>query len=74
MRGFGYRRGRRVRVHLDGTQVSVEGVMVGRRPVAGHYMVLTPRALEDEGRSASISGHIEVPASRVLFVQVLESD
>jgi hypothetical protein len=69
------RRKRRVRIHLlDGRGQpgeTVEGLQVGRRPIAGHYHLLMPKHLESEEHSNSLEGHLEVPADRVLFVQVL---
>lgn len=69
------RRKRRVRLHLlDGNGQpgeTVEGIQVGRRPIAGHYLLLAPRHLEGEDRSNTLEGHLEVPAPRVLMVQVL---
>lgn len=68
-------RRRRARLHLlDGQGQpgeTIEGILEGRRPRAGHYLLLAPKLLEAEDRTVSIDGHLEVPAARVLFVQVL---
>ena len=62
-------RGKRmVRLHLDNTQPSVEGILAGRW--SGHYVVLAANLLADG--EVPVAGHIEVPAERVLLVQVLE--
>jgi hypothetical protein len=60
-------RGKRAaRLHLqDGP--SVEGILAGRW--GGHYIMLTPSVVEEE--SVEATGHFEVPAERVVFVQVL---
>lgn len=60
-------RGKRAaRLHLtDGP--SVEGILAGRW--AGHYIMLTPSIVEED--SVEATGHFEVPAERVIFVQVL---
>lgn len=64
---------RRVRLHLeerDGVSVStIEGVLVGRW--SGHYVLLLPKLVEAEDRSIPLDGSVEVPAERVIFVQVL---
>jgi len=65
---------RRVRLHLvpvDGleTTPSLEGVLAGRW--GGHYVLLVPRVVHEEERHTVLAGDVEVPAERVLFVQVL---
>ena len=63
-------RGRRlVRLHLAENQPSVEGILVGRW--SGHYVVLAPKLLDATQRTFSLDGHLEVPAERVLYVQVI---
>ena len=63
-------RGKRlVRLHLDKDQPSVEGLLAGRW--GGHYVLLRPSVYETSDRSHSLTGHLEVPAERVLFVQVM---
>lgn len=63
-------RGRRLaRLHLADNAPSVEGILVGRWE--GHYVLLTPKLLESQGRTYSLDGHLEVPAEKVLYVQVL---
>lgn len=66
-------RGKRfVRLHLVDQEASIEGIMVGRW--SGHYVLLTSSLLEAKGRTIKIDGHAEIPAERVLFVQVLAKD
>ena len=63
-------RGKRLaRIHLHDNAPSAEGILVGRW--GGHYVLLTPKLLEAEGRTYSLDGHLEIPAERVLYVQVL---
>lgn len=58
---------RRVRLHLDENQPTVEGILAGRW--GGHYVVLAPNILADGDHK--VTGHVEVPAERVVLVQVL---
>lgn len=65
---------RRVRLHLEvapgrGAPEAVEGVLLGRW--SGHYVLLLPRAIDAVDSSLSLEGSLEVPAERVIFVQVL---
>lgn len=67
-------RGKRVvRVHCEdrpNTPVTTfEGVLAGRW--GGHYVLLAPKIVKDAEDSVSIAGMIEIPAERVVFVQVL---
>lgn len=66
-----FRRKRKVRLHMAREEPSIEGVLLGRRPVGGHYLVLLPTLLENAETSTSLVGHVEVPQANVLFVQVL---
>lgn len=66
-------RGKRLaRLHLleeKGTPVStLEGVLLGRW--SGHYVLLLPKVVGEDG-ATSLEGTVEVPAERVVFVQVL---
>jgi hypothetical protein len=61
-------RKRRVRLHFLDDAPTLEGFLVGR--YGGHYVVELPKLLEQKGRTVALSGHIEVPAERVFFVQV----
>ena len=64
-------RGKRlVRLHLADNQPSVEGILVGRW--SGHYVVLAPKILDADQRTFSLTGRLEVPAERVLYVQVID--
>ena len=59
---------RRVRLHMvDRAAKSVEGILQGRW--GGHYVLLAPQIVDGD-RTYSLTGHLEVPAERVLFVQV----
>lgn len=64
------RRKRNVRVHLTQAGESVDGIQVGRRPIAGHYLLLVPKVVEDEDRTVSLTGTLEIPARNVLYIQV----
>ena len=70
---WAFRGKRRVRLHLidppGGSAPSLEGILQGRW--AGHYVLLVPSVIEEVGANAAIEGHLEVPAERVLFVQVI---
>mgnify|MGYP000971961470 CR=1 FL=1 len=66
-------RGRRlVRLHLVEERGvpfdAIDGVLVGRW--GGHYVVLLPKIVRPGGETA-LEGHVEVPAARVVMVQVL---
>lgn len=69
---WAFRGKRRVRLHLvDPPKTalpSLEGVLVGRW--GGHYVLLAPSVITSD-MTKPVSGHIEVPAELVLFVQVL---
>jgi hypothetical protein len=73
---WAFRGKRRVRLHLidppRGSAPSVEGILQGRW--GGHYVVLMPSLIEEVGANAPLDGHLEVPAERVMFVQVLGVD
>jgi hypothetical protein len=64
---------RRVRLHIEdkpGVQMpSIEGVMLGRW--SGHYILLVPKLIHGADQSIALEGMVEVPAERVVFVQVL---
>lgn len=72
---------RRVRIHMErmGTatadglvspsELTIEGVLLGRW--AGHYVLLLPQMVEAEGETVRLEGEVEIPAERVLFMQVL---
>lgn len=70
---WAFRGKRPVRLHLADvpgmeTMPSLDGILVGRW--GGHYVLLTPKVVVAEDVSHAISGTVEVPAERVLFVQV----
>lgn len=65
-----FRGKRQVRLQLSGPgqDATLEGILVGR--FGGHYVLLVPKVVERQG-AVALEGHVEVPAERVLFVQVL---
>lgn len=66
------RRKRMVRVHLEvphGAPETIQGVRLGQW--GGAVVLMLPKVLEEEGRTISLDGVLEIPNSRVLFVQVL---
>lgn len=63
------KRNNRVRVHFVDGVTTVEGILVGR--VGGHYILWNPRVLNAEDEGVPVTGHVEIPESRVLFYQVL---
>lgn len=66
-------RGKRwVRLHLVGHESSFEGLLAGRWD--GHYVLMAACLLESSDRTVRLDGHVEVPAERVLFCQVLGRD
>lgn len=72
-----WRRKRRVRIHQNAGP-SFEGIQLGRRPIGGHYILLAATAIEgtDDGQVRGIkldAGHIEIPAGRVVFLEVTPS-
>lgn len=67
-------RGKRaVRLHLETKDggMTVEGILVGK--MSGHYILLVPKVKNDETRTTALEGHLEVPAERVLFAQVMSA-
>lgn len=67
-------RGKRmVRVHCEdrpGTPVSTfEGILVGRW--GGHYVLLSSKIVNGEADPVQLAGTVEIPAERVVFVQVI---
>lgn len=64
------REARKVRVHLK-SGPTLEGLLIGRRPKAGHYELEAPRALESEDRTHSLDGRVLIPADNVHFFQVI---
>lgn len=57
---------RKVCIRLDKGPL-LEGIFDGMK--AGHYVLLDPRAVQDNGESVPITGPAYVPAERVLFLQ-----
>lgn len=63
-----FARKRRVRLHFADMDPSIQGLLVGR--YGGHYILENPSVLEASDRTIKMSGHVEVPAEKVWFVQV----
>lgn len=69
-----FRRKYRVLLHLkpDCGLETIEGVMLGRRPIGGAFVLLRPTLYESDERSHKLEvGHFEVPAANVIGWQVL---
>lgn len=67
------RRKRMVRLHLDGSNPSIEGLLVGS-PFgwADHYVIRTATLVAGEDQSHDLEGHdVRVPRERVVFLQTL---
>lgn len=64
------RQARKVRVHLV-SGPTLEGLLLGRRPRAGHYELEAPRAVESEDRTLALDGMVRIPAGNVHFLQVI---
>lgn len=72
--GLFKRRNRRVRVHLTDRRTALDGVLMGR--CDGHYILWCPKVVNEpapDGQETTItvSGHVEIPAGNVLFLQIL---
>lgn len=63
---------RQVRLHIEdkpgSPMPSIDGILLGRW--SGHYILLLPKLVQSEDRSVALEGMLEVPAERVVFVQV----
>lgn len=64
-------RGRLVRVHLEGSDPSVQGLYRGRR--GGHYLLDVPHIVSGPRDPEPLTGFVAIPAGRVLFLQVMPS-
>ncbi len=65
-------RKRLVRLHLEGSQPSIEGILTGFW--ANHYVLATATVLETPERSYELDGlSVRVPRERVVMVQELKS-
>jgi len=62
------RRKRLLRLHLEGREESVEGILLGFE--AGHYRLANARLLETAERSIGI-GETWVPRDKVVYAQVV---
>jgi hypothetical protein len=64
-----------VRLHLEGNQPSLEGVLVGwPRWHAGHYVLRLAKLIESENLTVTLDGHaVRVPRERVVFCQELRA-
>lgn len=56
-----------VRVHLDGKEFSLEGVLVERTPA--HYVLANAFHLEPPEARIQLDGRVLVPRERVLYLQ-----
>jgi hypothetical protein len=71
------RRRRRVRIHqLNGP--TFEGLQIGRRPIAGHYILILATSLVEleagEVRETKLDAEsVEIPKDRVIALEVLGS-
>jgi hypothetical protein len=57
-----------VRLHIEGQEFSLEGVLVGIE--AGHYKLANARHIESPTESRNLTGITWTPRERVLFCQV----
>lgn len=48
---------------------TLEGILDGR--VDGRYVLVVPKMVIAEGQTVALEGLVEVPAERVVFVQVI---
>lgn len=62
-------RKRMVRVHMRGEQMSVEGVLTGRK--AGHYVLENAKLIESPDVAHAMDGGVWIPCDRVLLVQTI---
>lgn len=62
-----------MRLHLEGNNPSIEGVLVGWPHFhAGHYVLRMPQLIEAADRSVTLDGlAVRVPRERVVFCQEL---
>lgn len=64
------RRRRLLRVHLEGSTASVQGIYVGWW--ANHLVLRIPQLVEAEGRTVDLDGRdVKIPRARILFMQEL---
>jgi hypothetical protein len=73
-----FRRKRRVRIHQILGGPTIEGIQLSRRPIAGHYIVIVAKVLEerDDGeiRDRKFDAEqVEIPKDRVTAIEVLGS-
>ena len=65
-----FTRKRLVRLHLEGSSPSLDGILTGFW--ANHYVLVTGSVVESENRSYALDGpSVRVPRERVVFVQEL---
>lgn len=72
------RRKRRVRIHQLPGAPTFEGLQVGRRAIAGHYVLLIARTLEEtddqQVKETKLDAErVEIPKDRVVAIEVLGS-
>lgn len=70
---YGIRGKRKVRLQLEDkpglAMPAIEGIMLGRW--GGHYILIVPKLIHGPEKSIALDGMVEVPAERVVFVQVM---
>ena len=69
---WAFRRKRLVRLHLEvaeGKPDTIEGWRLGIW--GGHYVLTRARIFDAQGRTHALDGDVEIPRSRVMFVQRL---
>jgi hypothetical protein len=64
-----WRKRHRVRVHMVGSEPSIEGFLFGR--VNGHIHLVQAELKEAEGRTHEIEGDVFIPTAKVFFYQRL---
>ncbi len=72
---YSFRGKRRVRLQLiyeGANETTLEGLLLGRW--INHYILLTPKLIKETDKSIELEGLVEVPADRVVFIQVLGSN
>ena len=62
-------RRRRVRLHLQDGQTTLDGVIVGS--VDGHYLLKVAKLVKDADQTIDLGGEVEVPKRNVSFIQRL---
>lgn len=69
--GLWWRRKRVARVHLTGSEPSLEGVYMGRVG-RKHYRLEGASLVEATDSSVELEGFVLIPVERVAFIQVID--